>query len=213
MAPSRSAGSFSVLIVDASVETRATYAVALTEAGFVVLQACDGLDALHSAATSRPDVIVTDVPIPRIDGVTLMSCLQADLRTAGIPVIVVTGSGDARTRARATSGGAAAFLLKPCLPDVIVSEVSRLMDVAHPSYPLAVARALEHTRLHECTTRLRQRHTALHRDRAPFDVLDHHEHLEALRKHRAALLTHKHRLRKTPPWPFDMRSRIPPRSA
>ena len=197
----------SVLLVDSDADTREMYAVALTAAGFVALHARDGADALRCASKSRPDVIVTDVQLPRMDGVTLMSCLQADVRTAGIPVIVVTAIGDVATRVRTASAGAAAFLPKPCPPDVLVAEVSRLIDVAHPSYPLAAAGLIEHTRLQACTVRLRQKHATLHRDRAPFDVLDHHEHLVALRKHRAALLTHKHRLRIT--HPIRVRTRQP----
>jgi two-component system chemotaxis response regulator CheY len=196
-----------VLLVDGDADTREMYALALTAAGFVVLHARDGADALRCASKSRPDVIVTDVQLPRMDGVTLMSCLQADVRTAGIPVIVVTAIGDVATRVRTASASAAAFLPKPCPPDVLVAEVSRLIDVAHPSYPLAAARLMEHTRLQACTLRLRQKHATLHRDRAPFDVLDHHEHLEALRKHRAALLAHKHRLRMT--GPSRLRTRQP----
>jgi two-component system chemotaxis response regulator CheY len=197
MAPTRSARSFCVLLVDGDGDTREKCAVALTAAGFVVIHAGDGAVALRCASKSRPDVIVTDVQLPRMDGVTLISCLQGDVRTAGIPVIVVTASGDVPARVR--TGPAAAFLPKPCPPDVLVTEVSRLIDVAHPSYPLAAAGLMEHTRLQACTVRLRQKHATLHRDRTPFDVLDHHEHLDALRKHRAALLTHKHRLRITRP--------------
>jgi DNA-binding response OmpR family regulator len=205
MASTRSASSFCVLLVDGDARTREMYAIALTAAGFVVLHAGDGVEALRCASKSRPDVIATDVQIPGMDGMTLMSCLQGDVRTAGIPVIVVTATREVASRV-GTAVRPAAFLTKPCPPGVLVAEVSRLIDVAHPSYPLAAARLMEHTRLQACTLRLRQKHATLHRDRAPFDVLDHHEHLEALRKHRAALLTHKHRLRVT----ARIRFRTPP---
>ena len=195
MALNRSASTFSVLLVGNDDDTRAAYGRALAAARFAVMQASDGLEALAATTKYLPDVIVTDTPVRKIDALALISCLQASVRTAGIPVLVLTGDTQTLTAAAAATG--AAFLTKPCPPDVVVSEVSRLIDAAHPSYPRAAAMQFEHARLQECTSRLMQSHAALRRERAVFDVLDHHEHLDALRRHLAALATHRHRLRKS----------------
>jgi DNA-binding response OmpR family regulator len=196
VALTRSANLFSVLLVEDDADARARYGGALSAARFLVMHAADGLEALSAATKYLPDVIVTEVQVRKIDGLSLISCLQANLRTASIPVIVLAG--EVATRTSAPGAGPAALLLKPFVPGVLVSEVARLIDVAHPSYPVGEARRIEHTRLHECTKRLRQNHLALRRDRAAFDVLTHHRHLDQLRRHLMALAAHKHRLRKAP---------------
>jgi DNA-binding response OmpR family regulator len=196
VALTRTANLFSVLLVEDDADARARYGGALTAARFLVMHAADGLEALGAATKYLPDVIVTEAGVQKIDGLSLISCLQANLRTASIPVIVL--SGEAATRAPAPGAGPAAVLLKPFVPGVLVSEVTRLIDVAHPSYPIEAARQIEHERLHECTSRLRQNHLALRRDHAAFDVLDHHRHLDQLRQHLTALAAHKRRLRKAP---------------
>jgi two-component system chemotaxis response regulator CheY len=193
VARTQSASLFSVLLVEDDESARVKYGLALTAARFLVMHAADGLEALNAATEYLPDAIVTGMQVPKIDGLSLVSCLQATLRTAAIPVIVLTADVHTRTSA---AGGAAVFLSDPCPPDVLVSEVSRLIDVAHPLYPRGPARQIEHARLHECTKRLSQNHAALRPDRAAFDVLNHHRHLDELRKHLAALATHKLRLRK-----------------
>jgi two-component system chemotaxis response regulator CheY len=194
VALTRSANLFSVLLVEDDADARAIYASALTAARFLVMHAADGLEALSAATKYLPDAIVTELQVRQIDGLSLVSCLHANLRTASIPVIVLTSEMD--TRIAAPGGGAAVLLSKPCLPGVLVSEVSRLIDAAHPSYSVAAARQIEHARLHESTKRLSQNHAALSRDRAVFDVLNHHHHVDELRKHLVALAAHKHRLRK-----------------
>lgn len=207
MALNRSASIFSVLLVGDDADTRAVYGRALAAARFAVMLAADGLEALAATTKYLPDVIVTDTPVRKIDALALISCLQASVRTAGIPVLVLTG--DTQPPAAAAAATAAAFLAKPCPPDILVSEVSRLIDVAHPSYPRAAAMQFEHARLQECTNRLMQSHAALRRERAVFDALDHHDHLDALRRHLAALAMHRHRLRRSPRQPAG----VPPRRA
>lgn len=121
---------FRVLLVDDDADTRAMYAMALELSEFEVLEASDGAAALALASESLPDVVVTDLTGPGLDGFELVSWLQADPRTARIQAIVVTGWADQATRARTLKAGAA-FLSKPCLPDVLVAEVFRaLADLA-----------------------------------------------------------------------------------
>ena len=131
MALTRSANSFSVLLVEDDADARASYGGALTAARFLVMHAAEGLEALSAATKYLPDLIITEALVRNIDGLSLISCLQANPRTASIPVIVLTG--DVETRASAAGGGPAALLLKPCVPDVLVAEAARLIDVAHPS--------------------------------------------------------------------------------
>ena len=119
--------SVSVLIVDDSADTREMYACALAYAGFSVLDADNGADALSRAAEALPDVIVTDLSIPGIDGFELLARIQTHPRTDRIPVIVLSGRADADASQRAIAAGAAAFLLKPCSPELLIDEVRRAL--------------------------------------------------------------------------------------
>lgn len=124
--------SVSVLIVDDSADTREMYACAFTHAGFQVLQADNGADALSRAVDALPAVIVTDLSMPRIDGLELMARIRTHPRTSQIPVIVVSGWVDADVSQRAVRAGAAAFLVKPCSPESLIEEVRRTCaQVAH----------------------------------------------------------------------------------
>lgn len=117
--------SVSVLLVDDSDDTREMYEYALAEAGFCVISAGDGADGLARAAEALPDVIVTDLWIPKIDGLDLMARVHTDPRMERTPVIVLSGSADEDAPRRAMAAGAVAFLLKPCSPDLLVSAVRR----------------------------------------------------------------------------------------
>jgi DNA-binding response OmpR family regulator len=113
---------FRVLIVDDDPDTRAMYAITLTACQFEVLEAGDGETALSAASEFLPDVIVTDLSGPRLDGFELLEWLRVTPRTAHIRTIVLTGWTDERTRVRA-AGLDAQFVLKPCLPERLVFHV------------------------------------------------------------------------------------------
>ena len=80
-----------VLLVEDDQDGRRMYAEWLTEAGFRVEEAHNGLQALERAFDSRPHVVVTDLNIPGIDGFELTRRLKHDARTRDVPVLAVTG--------------------------------------------------------------------------------------------------------------------------
>ena len=94
------------------------YAEWLTNVGFRVDQAHNGLQALERALDSRPHVVVTDLNIPGIDGFELTRRLRQDSRTQDVPVIAVTGyAAFASDPERARRAGCDAVLAKPCSPE------------------------------------------------------------------------------------------------
>jgi len=116
-----------VLIVEDDPETRHFYQEIFEQDGFRIEQAHNGLQALEKAIQACPDLIVTDIALPGIDGIELCRRLRADERTRSVPVLAITGYGDRRYPDRAIDAGADHVLIKPCGPDVLVSEARRLL--------------------------------------------------------------------------------------
>jgi CheY-like chemotaxis protein len=116
-----------VLVVEDDLETRRFYSEALRRDGFLVEQAHNGHQALQKALELDPDLILTDIAVPGIDGIELCRCLRANARTHDIPVLAITGYGDRQYADRARVAGADQMLAKPCDAGVIVDEARRLL--------------------------------------------------------------------------------------
>lgn len=126
-----------VLVVDDHCDTRELYTQALGLFGYATIEASDGFEAWEKANQILPDVIVTDVGLPRMDGMELCGRLKASGPTSHIPIIALTGFGEAAVAERARALGIAKVLVKPCPPDLLLSEVSGLCsaDGGAPSGP------------------------------------------------------------------------------
>lgn len=117
-----------VLLVEDDQAGRRMYAEWLKHAGFQVRQAHNGLQALEEALTSIPDIVVTDLNIPGIDGFELTRRLKTDARTKHVPVLAVTGyAAFAADPARATRAGCDIVLEKPCSPDDLETAIRTLI--------------------------------------------------------------------------------------
>jgi CheY-like chemotaxis protein len=115
-----------VLIVDDDTEVRAMYGMYLTHAGCKVRTAADGLAAIAEAHTHRPDVIVMDLVMPKLDGYSASRRLKSSPATAHIPIIALSGLPTAREDARAV--GCDGFLAKPCLLDLLLWEIRAVLN-------------------------------------------------------------------------------------
>ena len=116
-----------VLIVEDDAETRLFYTAAFTSDGFRTEQAHNGFQAFEKAVATLPDLILTDIAVPGIDGIELCRRLRADARTRGIPVLAITGYGDRQYYERAIGAGVDHVLSKPSTPDVLLEEGRRLL--------------------------------------------------------------------------------------
>jgi CheY-like chemotaxis protein len=112
-----------VLIVDDNADSREMLAMILGMHGFTSLQARDGLEAVELARTHKPAVIVTDVFMPRLDGIDLTRHLRADPELAHIPVVAQTAYITAIDTHRELF---AAVLEKPCQPSELLETLARL---------------------------------------------------------------------------------------
>jgi len=116
-----------VLLVDDSEDNREVYAQYLSFSGFRVEIAVDGVEAVEKAGRLHPDVIVMDLSLPRLDGWEATRQIKSAPATSGIPVIALTGHAVSESKRKALDAGCSGYLTKPCLPDVLVSEIRRLV--------------------------------------------------------------------------------------
>lgn len=115
-----------VLIVEDDEDTRAMYAEFLG-ASFDVLQAADGKEALALAAEHRPDVIVTDMTLPGMDGFELVRRFRGLDVTSTTPVVSLSGHSGRAHEEKARKAGCDRIVQKPCLPDVLADTLLQLL--------------------------------------------------------------------------------------
>ena len=122
-----------VLLVDDSAETRGMYAVRLRSEGYEVLEAPDGEEGIRVASEHRPDLIFMNMALPELDGWSAIALLKQNDRTAGIPVVALTGFDEQAARVRAEEVGSDGFIEKPCEPSRLLEEVQRRLAPAEPA--------------------------------------------------------------------------------
>ena len=118
-----------VLVIDDSRTTRLFYREALEAAGFCVDEALNGLEGLEKTMTSPFDLIIVDINMPKMDGLTFLSELRRREEIRGLPAIVISTQDRPEDRARAHASGANVYFVKPIDPNVLV-EYGRLMTGA-----------------------------------------------------------------------------------
>jgi two-component system, cell cycle response regulator DivK len=122
-----------VLVVDDDFDTRNIWRTALQHHGYSVICADDGAEAIRQAVAEAPDVILMNVSMPRLDGITTTARLREDPRTTDIPVIACTGYVAEDGRDDAELAGCVAYLEKPCEPSRLVEEVQRFIGPPIPA--------------------------------------------------------------------------------
>lgn len=115
-----------VFLVEDHTDTRLMY-LEFLQPDFEVTQAADGLAALDALRERVPDVIVTDLALPRMDGFELLARVRADPRLAGVPIIALSGYSGKENEMRAREAGSAIVLQKPCLPDTLVDALNSVL--------------------------------------------------------------------------------------
>ncbi len=135
-----------VLIVDDHEQNLYLLRALLSGNGFTVSEAGNGAEALEKARERRPDLVVSDILMPVMDGFALCRAWRADPATAAVPFVFYTATyTDARDREFALDLGADAFVIKPLEPDVFLAEMRRVLEgVTHPA-PTAPAAPEEET--------------------------------------------------------------------
>lgn len=99
----------------------------LARAGYETLAARNGREGLETAAREKPDLIVMDIMMEELDGLSALRELKKREATRGIPVIMITTSAQMLTRQESETSGAAMFLTKPFSPTQMLMEIKRLL--------------------------------------------------------------------------------------
>ena len=124
----RSVSPKKILVVDDNAIILKLLRHLLETEGFLVVAAEDGLEALKMASMEKPDLIVTDFLMPKMDGVTLIKKLKSQMSTRFIPVIMLTAKDEVESEVEVIDAGADDYLTKPVVPKRLLARVGRLLN-------------------------------------------------------------------------------------
>ncbi len=117
-----------VLIVDDSASMRTVVRIALTRAGYEVLEAGDGVEGLQRLdAAGRVQLVISDVNMPQMDGISFVREIKKSARHKFTPVIMLTTEGQEQKKEEGRAAGAKAWIVKPFLPPQLVDAVNKLV--------------------------------------------------------------------------------------
>ena len=115
-----------ILTVDDSRTIREMLRAALLDAGMEVLQAEDGMHGLEVLENAMPDVIITDINMPRMDGFGFIEAVRGSGRHRAIPILVLTTESVDEKKDRARRAGASGWIIKPFDPLKLVTAINRV---------------------------------------------------------------------------------------
>ncbi|TCM00507.1 two-component system chemotaxis response regulator CheY [Sphingomonas sp. PP-CC-3G-468] len=116
-----------IMIVDDSPSMRMLLKAALGDLGYAVIAAEDGCVALDELSRIEPDLIITDINMPNLDGFGLIERLRTMPSHAGRPILVLTTESSDEKKARARSAGATGWIVKPFDPAKLASAIRRVL--------------------------------------------------------------------------------------
>jgi CheY-like chemotaxis protein len=114
----------SILIVDDDAMNRQVVARRLTREGYFVEAAASGAEAIEMLGRQRFDLLMLDLDMPGMDGITTLKKIRADARWAGIPVIMLTGNNSPEARRKCLGAGAADYLIKPLIMPLVHARIA-----------------------------------------------------------------------------------------
>jgi len=117
----------SILAVDDSASMRKMVSFTLEQAGFEVVQASDGQEALRVAGGKAVDLVLTDVHMPGMDGIELIKALRALPDYRHTPILTLTTESSAEKKAQAKTAGATGWIVKPFTPDKLIGTIKMLL--------------------------------------------------------------------------------------
>lgn len=119
-----------ILVVDDSEDVRLALATILEDAGYEIIEASDGSQVPDMVAEHRPDLILLDVAMPKVNGFETLRNMKADKATSDIPVLMVTAKGRPEDLSLARSLGARDFISKPWADGEVELRVGWVLESA-----------------------------------------------------------------------------------
>jgi two-component system chemotaxis response regulator CheY len=117
----------SILAVDDSASMRQMVSFTLKGAGYNVIEAADGQEALEKARSQHVDLVLTDQNMPRMDGITLVMQLRTMQSFAGTPMLILTTESSDEMKAKGRAAGATGWLVKPFDPAKLLDVIKRVI--------------------------------------------------------------------------------------
>ena len=125
-----------LLVIDDNVSMLELLRVHLKAAGHVVRAAPDAAEGIRAILAQPPELIVSDISMPYLDGLELLGVLRSDPMTKRIPVIFLTGTHDDDTRLKASELGVEDFLTKPIQIENLLSAIDKVLKKSRPNTDL-----------------------------------------------------------------------------
>jgi len=116
-----------IMVVDDSASLRQVVGIALRGAGYEVLEGCDGRDALSKLTGQKVHLIISDVNMPNMDGISFVKAVKAMPAYRFTPVIMLTTESAEAKKAEGQAAGAKAWVVKPFRPEVMLNAVQKLV--------------------------------------------------------------------------------------
>lgn len=116
-----------VLVVEDSSTTRKVITITLNKQGYEVFEARDGVEAVNTLAEMRPDLILLDIILPKMDGYKVLSIIKEDPNLRKIPVIMLTSRDGLLNRVKGKMAGSTAYLTKPFKPQKLVDTIEKVL--------------------------------------------------------------------------------------
>ena len=121
-----------VLIVDDSLSVRSSLSQLMSDGGYQVVTARDGLEAVNMLETEIPDVVLTDLEMPRMNGLDLVGYIRNSVQWNPLPVVMITSRTMAKHREQAEQAGVNSYITKPFTEDEVLASVDRELSSHTP---------------------------------------------------------------------------------
>ena len=116
-----------ILIIEDDPSVRTLLEKSLSARGYKVSSVNDGLEGLTALESARPDLIIVDIMMPRLDGMTFVKAIKGNADTKPIPVIFLTAKNDPKSMIDGINVGAKFYITKPFQLDELVSKVEKAL--------------------------------------------------------------------------------------
>lgn len=116
-----------IMVVDDSASMRQVVSMALKGVGYEVVVACDGKDALTKLGGQKVHLVISDVNMPNMDGITFVKEMKKVAAYKFVPVIMLTTEGSEEKKKAGQEAGAKAWVVKPFQPEQLLADVAKLL--------------------------------------------------------------------------------------